>query len=207
MKTLIKYFFQGLLYVAPFAVTLYVIVEAFIILDGLIPFYFPGLGIILALAAITLIGFVGSFLIKLPLFDFFDSNLEKAPLIKLIYTSVKDLVKAFTGQKKGFNHPVLVKMYENSEIRRLGFITDESQDALKKSQFKDLVTVYLPHSFAVSGQLYLVPPSYLEPVKSKSADVMKYIIAGGVASIDDQEDESAEASSKETSTPSQANEN
>jgi len=187
MKTLIKYFFQGLLYVAPFAVTLYVIVETFMLLDSLIPFYFPGLGIITALAAITLIGFVGSFLIKLPLFDFFDSNLEKAPLIKLIYTSVKDLVKAFTGQKKGFNHPVLVKMYENSEVRRLGFITDESQEALQNTSVKDLVTVYLPHSFAISGQLYLVPASYLQPVKTKSTDVMKYIIAGGVASIEDSE--------------------
>ncbi|MBT6817066.1 MAG: hypothetical protein HOA51_04870, partial [Flavobacteriales bacterium] len=66
------------------------------------------------------------------------------------------------------------------EVRRVGFITDEQLSSLG-SPSKDLVAVYVPHSLAISGQLFLVPKEYVEPLDASSADVMKYIIAGGVA--------------------------
>ncbi len=185
MKTVFKYFLQGLLYLAPISLTALLFIEIFAGLDSLIPLDIPGLGIILLFTVITISGVVGSYLIKLPLFNMIETQLERVPLIKLVYSSVKDLVKAFVGQKKGFNHPVLLKLYENSEIRRLGFITDEAQDLLEKKNLNGLLTVYVPHSFAISGQLFLVPESYVEPINSKSADVMKYIIAGGVVTMDD----------------------
>lgn len=183
MKTLAKYFFQGLLYITPLAVTIYVIGWGLRELNNILDLDYPGLGIIIAIFAITLIGFIGSYLIQLPLFSFLDHQLERAPLIKLIYSSVKDLLKAFVGQKKSFNKPVLVKLYENSDVRRLGFVTDKGSGML--SEDLELVTVYIPHSFAISGQLFLVPPHYIFPLESKSTDVMKYIIAGGVARMDE----------------------
>lgn len=185
MRYLGKYFLQGLLYVTPISVTVYALVWAFRYLDSIFQFQYPGLGILLMLLGVTLVGFLGSFLIQLPFFGFLDSQLERAPLIKLIYTSVKDLLKAFVGQKKSFNRPVLVKLYENSEIRRLGFVTDQGMELLEEDTH--LITVYVPHSFAISGQLYLVPADYIQPVQAKSTDVLKYIIAGGVAKIDDHE--------------------
>ena len=189
MRKIVKYFLQGLLYVTPFAVTLYVFIQLFLAIDGLVPFEYPGLGLLLILVFITLIGFVGSYIISLPVFGFIDSQLEKVPLIKVVYTSVKDLIKAFVGQKKGFNKPVLVKLYENSEIRRMGFVTDETLHILENEEDTGMVTVYVPHSFAISGQLFIVPLRYLTPVKGKSADVMKYIIAGGVAKFSEDENE------------------
>lgn len=183
MKFIAKYFLQGLLYITPISVTVYVLYWAFRQLDSLLNFDYPGVGILLLLAVVTGIGLVGSVLIQLPFFGFLDSQLERAPLIKLIYTAVKDLLKAFVGQKKNFNQPVLVKLYENSEVRRLGFITDEGMELLDEDTH--LITVYVPHSFAISGQLFLVPKEYISPIKAKSTDVMKYIIAGGVAKMDD----------------------
>jgi uncharacterized membrane protein len=185
MKYLGKYFLQGLLYVTPISVTVYALVWAFRYLDAAFQFQYPGLGILLMLVGVTAVGFLGSFVIRLPFFGFIDSQLERAPLIKLIYTSVKDLLKAFVGQKKSFNKPVLVKLYENSDIRRLGFVTDQGMELLEEDTH--LITVYVPHSFAISGQLYLVPATYILPVSAKSTDVLKYIIAGGVAKIDDHE--------------------
>lgn len=185
MRYLGKYFLQGLLYVTPISVTIYALVWAFQSLDSVFEFRYPGLGILLMLVGITLVGLLGSFLIRLPFFGFIDAQLERAPLVKLIYSSVKDLLKAFVGQKKSFNQPVLVKLYENSDIRRLGFVTDQGMELLEEDTH--LITVYIPHSFAISGQLFLVPKEYVQPVNAKSADVMKYIIAGGVAKIDDQE--------------------
>jgi len=183
MRTIAKYFFQGLLYITPLAVTIYVIGWGLRELNNLFDLDYPGLGIAIALVAITFIGFVGSYLIQLPLFNFIDTQLERAPLIKIIYTSVKDLLKAFMGQKKSFNKPVLVQLYENSEVRRLGFVTDQGLAMLGDES--TLITVYVPHSFAISGQLFLVPPHYVTPVQSKSTEVMKYIIAGGVARMDE----------------------
>jgi len=185
MKTLAKYFLQGLLYITPISVTVFVLIWVFQSLDSMVNFYYPGVGIIILVIVITAIGFLGSFLIQTPLFSYLDKVFERAPLIKLIYSSVKDLVKAFVGQKKSFNKPVLVKLYENSEIRRVGFLTDEGFGLLDGDS--DLITVYLPHSFAISGQLFLVPRSYITPVSANSADVMKYIVAGGVTKLDDSE--------------------
>ncbi|MCH8555826.1 MAG: DUF502 domain-containing protein [Schleiferiaceae bacterium] len=182
MKQLAKYFFQGIAYTVPIAVTVYVLIELFAITDSLLPTVIPGLGILILAIAVTAIGFVGSFLISLPLFDFLEGLLNRTPLIKIIYSSVKDLVNAFVGQKKSFDKPVLVQLYENSAIRRVGFMTDSGLQALQDKSDSDLVSVYLPHSFAISGQLFLVPPAYVTPLEGKSAEVMKYIIAGGVSS-------------------------
>jgi uncharacterized membrane protein len=119
------------------------------------------------------------------LFNYFDRKLEKAPLVKLIYSSVKDLMKAFVGKKRSFNTPVLLKVYDNSDIKRLGFITDEATSLLGNES--NLITVYVPHSFAISGQLFLAPPKNIERVEGKSSDIMKYIVAGGVATHKDDE--------------------
>jgi len=181
-KKIISYFLQGLLYTIPVGVTIYVFARAFLVVDSIFSLPYPGVGIVIIFAGITGIGILGSFLIQLPVFNYFEKQIDKAPLVKLVYSSIKDLMKAFVGKKRSFNRPVLVKLYENSEIKRLGFITDESSELLKDNS--KLITVYLPHSFAISGQLYLVPGSYIEEVETKSAEVMKYIIAGGVSKVD-----------------------
>ena len=62
---------------------------------------------------------------------------------------------------------------------RVGFVTDEALRDLR-SPSEELITVYVPHSLAISGQVFVVPKTYVEPLHAKSSDVMKYIIAGGV---------------------------
>lgn len=181
MKTIATYFLQGLLYLTPITVTGYALYWSFTELDQLLGFSFPGVGILIMLVGVTTVGFIGSFLIKLPFFHFLDHQLEQVPFIKTIYTSVKDMLKAVVGQKQGFNRPVLVKMSNNTEIRRLGFVTDEGLKFLKMDQ--QLITVYVPFSISFSGQLFLVPPHYLQPVSAKSSEIMKYVMAGGVTTL------------------------
>lgn len=181
MKTLAKYFLQGLLYITPISVTVYVLYWTFLQFDKLLGLEYPGVGILLLLIIVTLIGWGGSALIQLPFFNFFKKLLNRVPLFKSIYSSVKDIIEALIGQKKGFNKPVLVKLYEHSDIRRIGFVTDEGLTLLKSDI--DLVTVYLPHSFAISGQLFLMPPDYIQPIEGRPTDIMKYIVAGGITSL------------------------
>ena len=182
MKKIINYFLQGLLYIVPITVTLYVVVWTFQKIDGILPFQFPGLGLIIIISLITIIGFLGSVVITSPINAFFQNLLKRAPLLKTIYSSVKDLMSTFVGNKKGFSEPVLVKIYENSTIERIGFITNEDVESLNIAKGK--VLVYMPHSYAISGQLFVVEKKNVSPIDKSSAEIMKLIVSGGVTEID-----------------------
>ena len=182
MKKFINYFLQGLLYIVPISVTLYVVYWVFTKIDGILPFQFPGLGLIVIIALITFIGFAGSAIITSPINSFFQRLLKKAPLLQTIYSSMKDLMRTFVGKKKGFNQAVLIKLYENSTIERIGFITNEDLSSLGIKGGK--VLVYLPHSYAFSGQLFVVEKSYITPIDSPSSEIMKLIVSGGVTEIE-----------------------
>lgn len=192
MKKLAKFFFQGLLYVVPLAVTLYVIVFAFIWLDGLLrdlevfqhepyaQFNFPGLGLLVIILCITFIGFIGQILITAPIENRFERGLKKAPLIKVIYTSVKDLLSAFVGKERKFERPVLVTLDKEGIMARFGFITASD---LNELGIKDKLAVYLPSSYGILGELYVVPSENVKPIDAHPADVMKFIVSGGVAKV------------------------
>lgn len=180
-KKIIKYFLQGLFYLMPIAITLYVVVESIIIIDNLIPIEIPGLGIVIILVFITLIGYLFSTYLA-ALLRPFERLIMRTPLIKLIYTSIKDLMSAFVGSKKQFSKPVLVTIQEKPLIQRMGFVTKE--DASEIGLSGDKVVVYLPFSYAVSGEVIIVPKSAVEPIEAKSADIMKLIISGGVTSVE-----------------------
>ena len=182
MKKFINYFLQGLLYIVPITVTLSVVVWAFQKIDGILPFQFPGLGLIVIISLITIIGFLGTVVITSPINAFFQNLLKRAPLLKTIYSSVKDLMNTFVGNKKGFSEPVLVKVYENSTIERIGFITNEDVESLNIAKGK--VLVYMPHSYAISGQLFVVEKKNVSPIDKSSAEIMKLIVSGGVTKID-----------------------
>jgi len=182
MKKFINYFLQGLLYIVPITVTLYVVVWTFQKIDGILPFQFPGLGLIIIISLITIIGLLGSAVITSPINAFFQNLLKRAPLLKTIYSSVKDLMNTFVGNKKGFSEPVLVKVYENSTIERIGFITNEDVESLNIAKGK--VLVYMPHSYAISGQLFVVEKKNVSPIHKSSAEIMKLIVSGGVTEID-----------------------
>ncbi len=184
-KLFLKYFFRGLLYAAPVTITIYIIVELFKFFDGLIPvgINIPGMGFLVLIVAITILGVVGSSIILEPLKSQFNQILDKAPLLKTIYSSVKDLLSAFVGSKKSFDKPVLVKINKDSNLEKLGFITAE--DLKKIGVTDDRVGVYLPHSYNFSGNFFIVPASQVTPVKNvKSADFMKFIVSGGVTKLD-----------------------
>lgn len=184
MKRIFKYFIQGLLILAPVAVTIYLVVQIFLLLDSFNPLKVPGLGIIFTFLLVTGAGFVANHFVSERLRNWGDQVLQRMPILGMVYTAVKDLMGAFVGPKRSFKNPVLVRLYEHSEIRRLGFLTDEEVDWLPDEASQDrLVTVYCPHSYNISGNLYLVPSSYVTRLPYASGDVMKYAMSGGVTSL------------------------
>lgn len=179
MKRLAGYFFQGLLIVVPLTVTLYVFYISFVFLDGLLPFDIPGLGVLVIIVSITLIGLIGKLFINLPIVTFIDDMMEKAPLIKVLYSSIKDFLLAFVGKEKKFTKPVLVKMDKYSNLERIGFITEENLKYLGAAESK--VAVYFPSSYGILGELFLVPKEFVTPIDEPPAEIMKFIVSGGVS--------------------------
>tara|TARA_B100000902_G_scaffold277742_1_gene263549 strand:+ start:9906 stop:10472 length:567 start_codon:yes stop_codon:yes gene_type:complete len=187
IKSFKNYFLKGLLYLVPTVVTLWVVQEAYFffndIIGSFLPMKIPFLGIIMLIIIVTIFGYFGSIIIASPFTSIFQNMLNKAPLLKTIYTSVKDLMTTFVGKKKGFSEPVLVKVYENSTIERIGFITNEDVQSLSITEGK--VLIYMPHSYAISGQLFVVDKKNVKRIDKASSEVMKLIIAGGLTEIEE----------------------
>lgn len=95
---------------------------------------------------------------------------------------MKDLMNAFVGKKNQFKQPVLVKLNDDIELERIGFVTKESLIELGISE--DKIAVYVPFSYAISGQVFIVPKKNVTKIKGNSADVMKFIVSGGVTNIE-----------------------
>ncbi len=178
-RRVLSYFFRGLLFLTPLAITVYVIYQIFLFLDNLIPVPIPGIGILMVLGLITFVGYLASLFFTKPLFDWFERGVFKIPLVNLLYTSIKDLMGAFVGEKKKFSSPVIVEISDS--LSRLGFITQEDMSVIEEPE---LVAVYFPHSYNVSGNVFLVKREKIKPLKGvKSSDVMKFMVSGGVSNL------------------------
>lgn len=180
-KKLFGYFVRGLILVVPFTVIGYVVYKLFTFLDRLIPMEIPGLGLLVLIAGITILGWLGAVLITQPITNAANRMLDRIPLVKTIYTAIADLLSAFVGKKKSFSKPVLVKMNRESDIEKLGFITNDDLEQLSIKSGK--IAVYLPHSYNFSGNLYIVPIENITPIDAPTPDVMKFIVSGGVTDI------------------------
>ena len=120
---------------------------------------------------------MGKTFIAKPLKLVINRVIESIPLLNFIYSAFNDLFKAFVGQEKKFDQPVLVKVNLNSDLEKLGFITEENLQLLDE---KDKVAVYFPHSYNFSGELFIVPRVNIKSVDINSSDVMKFIVSAGL---------------------------
>lgn len=180
MSRLLNYFFRGVIVVAPLAVTIYVCLAIFTSIDNWLGFRIPGVGFVLTIVAITLIGFLASNLITRGLLAAVEATFQRLPFVRLLYGSTRDLLNAFVGEKRRFDKPVLVSPMPQSGVRVLGFLTQESLAVIGMAEY---VTVYIPQSYGFAGQLIVVPAAQIAPLAAESADVMAFIISGGVTQI------------------------
>lgn len=189
MKKLARYFLQGLLYLAPIGITVYVFYLIFDFLDGLfkeildklLGVSIPGLGIIIIVFIVIMAGFLGQTFIARPIKKLANRLIERIPVLKVIFSAFNDLFSAFVGKEKKFNKPVLVLVNKSLGFEKLGFLTEEDLSLIND---KDRVAVYFPHSYNWSGELFLVPREFVRPIDIPPAEVMKFIVSAGVADWD-----------------------
>ncbi|MEE9613620.1 MAG: DUF502 domain-containing protein [Thermodesulfobacteriota bacterium] len=178
MKRLTRYFFEGLLVIVPTVASIYIIYLIFTKIDGLLGLPIPGMGFVLTLVSITFVGILASTFITEKLFGYLERLISRLPLVKILYSSIKDLMSAFVGEKKSFDKPVLVTIDEGTGAKVLGFITREELGFLG---VKDHVSVYLPQSYNFAGNLLIYPAGQVKPLDADSSEVMTFLVSGGVS--------------------------
>lgn len=201
-RKLFQFFLQGLIILAPITITIWAVTSLFDFIDNILPgllervaprlipndsagnpIRLPGAGFILVLFIVILVGYVSSSFIVGRMVELFDKILERTPGIKIIYTTVKDFIEAFAGNKRKFDRSVLVSI-EGNDVWRVGFIT---QEELKQFGLQDYMAVYLPQSYAFAGHLYFVKKERVRILTDiSSSDAMKFAISGGVTEIEDE---------------------
>jgi uncharacterized membrane protein len=179
MRTLTRSFAQGLLVLAPVAITAWIVWVTVTTLDRWLDTGIPGLGILIAAAGITLIGYLTGNVIGNKLVSWLEAGLQRVPLIRILYNSLRDLLGAFVGQKRKFDKPVAVEMNQHG-LKVLGFLTSERFD---DPQLAGHVSVYLPESYNFAGNLIVVPRDRVHPLDADGAEFMAFIMSGGVTDM------------------------
>jgi uncharacterized membrane protein len=174
-----RYFLRGLLVLAPVAVTLYLVYWLLHLFDSLVPLGIPGLGTLVTLCFVTGVGLVSSNVIGRRFIDMGDRLLKRVPFIKLLYTSIKDLVGAFVGDQRKFDKPVLVSVSSSDgAVQVPGFVTREQLMVLGLTEH---VAVYLPQAYNFAGNVLLVRKELVKPLSVPSAELMTFIVSGGIS--------------------------
>jgi len=181
MSRLFNYFLRGLVVVVPLALTLYVCTVIFTTIDSWLGLRIRGVGFVLALVLITLVGFMASGLITRSLIGALDRTFERLPFVRLLYSSAKDMLNAFVGEKRRFDKQLLVSLSADGSVKILAFLTSDSLGTLG---LVDQVTVYMPQSYGFAGHILVVPANRVERIDADAADVMAFIISGGVTQVE-----------------------
>jgi uncharacterized membrane protein len=191
MKTAGRIFLTGMFTVLPVLATVYLMVwlvtgaERFVgkQLMWLIPdeYYRTGMGLVLALAAIFLVGLLMHALLFRQLFGLAERLMLEIPLVRSIYGALRDLFGLFAGRDDDQSMQVVSVTLPGTGMRALGFVS--------RADFSDLpegiggegeIAVYLPMSYQIGGYTLFMPRAQAVPVAMSREDAMKFILTAGL---------------------------
>lgn len=190
---LLNYFFKGLIIVVPLGAAAFLIFWAVSRVDSALnlsdilwvgkdgkPRYIPGLGILNVIVIIMIAGILVTNVITDPIKRWFNRWINRLPFFNFLYSSIKDLTEAFVGDEKKFTEAVIVQVNEFG-LKKIGFLV---QKDLSKLGLPGEVAVYFPYSYSFAGQVVIIAADKVKPVDKNSADMMKFVISGGVSGLD-----------------------
>lgn len=180
MRRFVGYFAQGCLALIPIAATLYILYAIITATDELLGVEIPGLGLLVTISLTTLVGFLISNVVGRRIYWLFDQVMTRVPFVKLLYTSIRDLIQTFVGEKKTIGRPVAVRFHDGAENRLLGLLTRDDLSALG---LKDHVAVYIPQAYNIGGQVIAVPRSQVEMLDVSSSEMLTFMMSGGASGL------------------------
>lgn len=192
MKSPGRIFLQGLVILLPVVITLYVLAWLAISAESLFrkailfflpaAWYLPGMGLILGLLFVFGVGVLSHAWLFRKLFSWGERLLERVPLVKSIYTALRDLLTYFAQSgTEEFSQAVMVS-FPGQGTRLFGFVARKSFEDLPAGiGDEDTVAVYLPMSYQVGGYTVYVPRERIEPVDISLEDGMRLALTAGVS--------------------------
>ncbi|TWR31424.1 DUF502 domain-containing protein [Mucilaginibacter pallidiroseus] len=191
---LLNYFIKGMLVVVPLGAAFFLIFWAISSIDNALnisdlfwansktgkPVYIPGLGILNVIVIIMVAGILVTNVVTDPIKNWFHRWLNRLPIFKFLYSSIKDLTEAFVGDEKKFNEPVLVEVNEFG-LKKIGFLV---QKDLAMLDMPGEVAVYFPYSYSFAGQVVIISANKIKPLNITAAEAMKFVISGGVSGLE-----------------------
>jgi uncharacterized membrane protein len=190
---LFRYFIKGMLVVIPIGAAIFLMYWAVSTVDKALNLsdvlwvdkngkhlYIPGLGILNVIVVIMIVGILVTTVVTEPIKRWFKRWFSRLPIFAFLYSSIKDLTEAFVGEEKKFNEPVLVEVNEFG-MKKIGFLV---QKDLAMLNLPGEVAVYFPYSYSFAGQVIIIDASKVKPIDKSAADVMKFVISGGVSGLE-----------------------
>ncbi|GAA3989231.1 DUF502 domain-containing protein [Mucilaginibacter dorajii] len=191
-RVLFRYFAKGLLVVVPIGAAIFLMYwgvstvdKALNLSDLLVDgsgkhIYIPGLGILNVVVVIMIAGVLVTNVVTEPIKRWFKRWFNRLPIFAFLYSSIKDLTEAFVGEEKKFNEPVLVEVNEFG-LKKIGFLVQKDLAVLG---LPGEVAVYFPYSYSFAGQVVIVDASKVKHIDKSAADMMKFVISGGVSGLE-----------------------
>lgn len=186
-----RHFLTGLLVLAPTVVTGWIVYKIFITMDNMLDplqrrfpiIDLPGIGFIGVLLLIWVTGLLASNLIGRRIFSLGEKMMNGIPLIRRIYTAIKEISEVFlTDKKTAFRRVVLIR-YPHEKSYALAFVTKEGVDYFDRLAGDELVNVFLPTTpNPTSGFMLMLPKRDVLTVDISVEEAMKIVISGGAFS-------------------------
>jgi uncharacterized membrane protein len=184
-----KTFFKGLIAIIPLALTLYLLVwlagAAEFALGNIFKLFFPdrwyfkGLGFVLGLVVVYFFGkFLNSRFFQ-RVFNAFEDLVVQVPVVKSIYTAIRDFTALFSSEQKGkFEQVVLVDVPYGGQ--QIGFITVSHPDDIQPFMPDNTIAVFLPFSYQMGGNTIILPKDSVTEIDMTIEDALRFIATAGV---------------------------
>ncbi|HHW14520.1 MAG TPA: DUF502 domain-containing protein [Firmicutes bacterium] len=192
-----NWFFTGLVILAPLVLSIYFLGLGFRWLDTLLGGFaartlgrrIPGLGLLASLLLAVFTGLVASNLVGRRLIGWLETALLRVPIFRSVYSTMKQVVDAFAGQKRtAFQHVVLVE-YPRLGIWSIGFVTGPAPAEVREVTGRDLVNVLIATTpNPTSGFFIMVPREELVWLRMPVEDGLKLVISGGLIALEEKEE-------------------
>lgn len=143
--------------------------------------YWPGMGLAATLLAVFLLGLLMHAYVFRRLFARAEQLLYHMPLIKTVYSAIRDFFNYFSPTSKREFEQVVSVSIGDTGMQVIGFVTQAVSEQLPEDfRGEDSILVYLPLSYMIGGYAVLMPRSAVQPLNMNMEEAMRFTLTAGV---------------------------
>ena len=184
------YFLRGLITLLPLLITIWLLYFIFTFLDSILGNiitliagrHIPGLGFVITVILILVVGFFATYIIGAQLFKLGEEILYRVPIVKSIYSAVKQINDVLFMQKTAeeYRRACIIE-YPRKGIWSVGFITSDAAIEIEAKAKEKMINVFIPNTpTPATGFLVVFPARDVILLDMKIEDAFKYVVSGGV---------------------------